>query len=151
MASKWWQLRADNEALTRYSERPNLLDVLIKTTLTLLTPANLRTFTDQTPAPAQAYTFAYCFPEVSQMSTQCLSGMNHTYKCSVNSLCCQRRATRSSAEQLRCPLPVWGILGAQLRWSASPWCTRYLLTLSPSCLMSMAKQFNHWFYRLFTS
>lgn len=84
---------ADNEALTqylrearfiRYAHMPNTDS--IKTTLTLLAPAYIRTFKDLTPVPVQTYTFAYCFPEVSQVSTQCLSEMNHTYKCSVNSL-----------------------------------------------------------------
>lgn len=85
---------ADNEALTCYLREARFIRCAqtmpntdsIKTTLTLLTPANIRTFKDQTPVPAQTYTFACCFPEVSQMATQCLSEMNHAYKCSVNSL-----------------------------------------------------------------
>lgn len=51
----------------------------IKTTLTVLTPTYMRTFKDQTLVPVQTYTFAYCFPEVSQLSTWCLAEMNHIY------------------------------------------------------------------------
>lgn len=145
---------ADNEALTRYLREARFIRCAqtmpnidsIKTTLTLLTPAYIRTFKDQTPVPVQTYTFACRFPEVSQMSTQCLSEMNHTYKCSVNSLYWQWRATCSSVECLNYPLP--GILGAQLRWHKIPWWIKYLLTLSYLNLMSTVKQFEHGFYPL---
>lgn len=42
----------------------------IKTILTVLTPTCMRTFEDQILVPVQTYTFAYCFPEVSHMSSQ---------------------------------------------------------------------------------
>lgn len=119
---------ADNEALTNYLREARFIRCAqtmpstdsIKTTLTLLTPAYIRTFKDQTPVPVQANTFAYCFPEVSQMSTQCLSEMNHIYKCSVNSLYWQWRAICSSVEHPNCPVPVWGILGAHVRMDQVP-------------------------------
>lgn len=137
---------ADNEALTCYLRKARFIRCAqtmpntdsIKTTLTLLTPAYIRTFKDQSPVPVQTHTFACCFPEVSQMSTQCLSEMNHPYKC-INSLYWQWIVICSSVELLNCPLQVWGALGTQLRWHESLWWIRYLLTLSHLNLMSVLK------------
>lgn len=86
--------KADNEALTCYLREAGFIRCAqtvpntdsIKNNICYSDSCICQVVKDQTPEPVQAYSLACCFPEPSQMSTWCLSEMNHTYKCSVNSL-----------------------------------------------------------------